>query len=200
MNKQEFLQILREHLSGLSENDIEKSLDYYSEIIDDRMEDGLTEEEAVEVLGSAEEIADQLLLDMPLSKLVKAKVKPINPLRAGEIVLLVLGSPIWLSLLLAAVLVVFAFYLVIWSGIIVLYAVDLSIVAGAISGIFLTVIYIFSGKFAQALFAVGVGLLCAGAAVLCFFLFNKITVGVVKISKRFVRNLKFLFIRKGNER
>ena len=35
MNKQEFLQILREHLSGLSENDIEKSLDYYSEIIDE---------------------------------------------------------------------------------------------------------------------------------------------------------------------
>ena len=48
MNKAEFLDALCAHLSGLPQRDIDASQEYYSEIIDDRMEDGLSEEAAVE--------------------------------------------------------------------------------------------------------------------------------------------------------
>ena len=41
MNKQEFLLALRGALAGLSEADIRASLDYYTEIIDDQMEEGI---------------------------------------------------------------------------------------------------------------------------------------------------------------
>ena len=56
MNKQEFLDRLRKGLSGLPQAEREERLLFYSEMIDDRMEEGLTEEEAVAALGSLEEI------------------------------------------------------------------------------------------------------------------------------------------------
>ena len=45
MNKQEFITSLYNRLSGLPQNDIENSIEFYSEMIDDRIEEGLTEEE-----------------------------------------------------------------------------------------------------------------------------------------------------------
>ena len=43
MNKSEFLWELRKKLSGLPDEDILRSLDYYGEIIDDCVENGLDE-------------------------------------------------------------------------------------------------------------------------------------------------------------
>ena len=39
MNKQEFLKALSDRLQGIPKEDREKSLEYYSEMIDDRTED-----------------------------------------------------------------------------------------------------------------------------------------------------------------
>ena len=47
MTKQAFLAALGERLVGLPQKDIEERLTFYSEMIDDRMEEGLSEEEAV---------------------------------------------------------------------------------------------------------------------------------------------------------
>ena len=98
MNKYEFLGRLRERLVGLPPKDIEKSLDYYAEIIADRVEDGMSEEEAVAALGTLDEIVAQILEDTPLPKLVKEKVRPKRALRTWEILLIVLGFPLWLPL------------------------------------------------------------------------------------------------------
>ena len=57
MTKTEFLSSLRHRLAGLPEDYIEETLLYYSEIIDDYTEDGLTEEEAVLGLGDTDTIA-----------------------------------------------------------------------------------------------------------------------------------------------
>ena len=65
MTKQEFLRELWNRLTELPQEDVEKSLDYYSEMIDDRVEDGLTEEEAVAEIGTAEEVAAQLIAELP---------------------------------------------------------------------------------------------------------------------------------------
>ena len=97
MNKQEFLEQLRKGLSGLPQNDIEEGLTFYSEMIDDRMDEGLSEEEAVSAIGSVDEIVKQVVADIPLAKIAKESIKPKRRLSAGEIVLLALGSPIWFS-------------------------------------------------------------------------------------------------------
>ena len=51
MRKEEFLMALRAGLTGLSPEGVEKLVEFCSEMIDDRMEDGLTEEEAVAAAG-----------------------------------------------------------------------------------------------------------------------------------------------------
>ena len=47
MTKFEFLEELRNGLNGLPKNEIEERISFYSEIIDDYIEDGLSEEHAV---------------------------------------------------------------------------------------------------------------------------------------------------------
>ncbi|MBR4965050.1 MAG: DUF1700 domain-containing protein, partial [Lachnospiraceae bacterium] len=88
MNKAEFLMALRERLSGLPEEDFNKSIDYYTEMIDDRVEDGMSEEDAVACLGSMDEIITQILSEVSLPKLVKEKVKPKRALAVWEIILI----------------------------------------------------------------------------------------------------------------
>ena len=71
MTKKEFLDALRKRLRGMPKQDVEERLAFYSEMIDDRIEEGCTEEEAVAQLGPVEEIASQIIADIPLVKIVK---------------------------------------------------------------------------------------------------------------------------------
>jgi len=196
MNKIEFLTVLRERLQGLPEEDINKSIDFYCEMIDDRVEDGMSEEEAVEALGNIEEIISQILSEVSLPKLVKEKVKPKRALKAWEIVLLVLGAPLWIPLLAAVILTVLAVYLSVWSVIISLYAVDLSIAVSGLACIGVAVALLFDGQFVPAGVVFGAGLVCMGLAILLLFAFNLVTKGILWISKKVLLGIKGLFIGK----
>ena len=55
MDKQEFLSKLRAKLFGLPQKELEERLSFYSEMIDDRIEEGLSEEDAVKELGTVYE-------------------------------------------------------------------------------------------------------------------------------------------------
>ena len=57
MNKSEFLQQLKKELAGIPKEDREERLNFYSEMIDDRMEEGLSEEDAVRAVGTDDELA-----------------------------------------------------------------------------------------------------------------------------------------------
>ena len=94
MTKLQFLLALHDKLAGLPRNEVEERLNFYSEMIEDRMEDGLSEEEAVAAVGSIDEIAAQITADIPLIKIVKEKVKPKRKRNAWEITLLAVGSPL----------------------------------------------------------------------------------------------------------
>lgn len=72
MKKQEFLTALWKQLSDMPNDDVERSLDYYSEMIDDRVEAGMSEEDAVAEIGSVEEAAKQIMADAPKRKADKA--------------------------------------------------------------------------------------------------------------------------------
>ena len=80
MNKQDFLEKLRNGLAGLPKDDLDERINFYSEMIDDRMEDGLTEEEAVSQMGDVEEIISQIIAETPFVKIVKEKIRPKIPL------------------------------------------------------------------------------------------------------------------------
>ena len=83
MKKQEFLARLRKSLRGLPKNDVEERLTFYGEMIDDGIEDGLSEEDAVSRIGSVDEIARRTIADIPLAKIAKERIKPKRKLSAG---------------------------------------------------------------------------------------------------------------------
>lgn len=196
MNKQQFIEAIRNKISVLPQGDVEKSLEFYREMIDDRVEDGFSEEEAVEAMGSVDDIASQILMDTPLPKLVKAKVQPSRKLRTWEIILLILGSPVWVPLLLAVCIIFLAVYIVIWSVVVVLYAADLSFAATGLAGITMGTVMASAGDISQGLLMIGAGLICAGIAILLFFACNQVASAVAKLGKIIIRSIKSRFIRK----
>ena len=199
MNKKQFLEAIRNRIKGLPQKDIEKSLDYYSEMIDDRVEDGMTEEEAVAALGTVDEIVAQILNDIPLPKLVKEKVSPKRSLTALEILLLVLGFPLWFPLLIACASIIFSVYIVIWSVVISLYAANFAVLISGLACIAAGVLFFVTAKPVSAIYVMGIGFLCLGFGILLLFLFNLITVGFVKLSKLIILGIKGLFVRKERE-
>lgn len=196
MNKQEFLLALRGALADLPEADIKASLDYYAEIIDDQMEEGISEADAVASLGSVVAVAEQILLDMPLPKLVKARVKPKRRLRAWEIVLIAVGSPVWFPILLALIVVVLAVYVVLWSLVVSIYAVDVALAACLLGGIGGGVGLFIAGNPFSALFLLGAGLVCGGLSIFLFFGCKAATKGTVLLTRKMLIGVKKCFVRK----
>lgn len=194
MNKQEFLKEVREKLNDLPENDINKSLDYYEEMIQDRMEEGLSEEEAVEALGSMEDIVSQILSEVSPQQSeenpekVEEVKEPTNPSQkkfgALQITLIILGFPLWFPLIVAAFSIILSLYIVVWSVLISLYAADLAIGVSAIAAIAGTAMLLVSGEYAQAVCSFGTFLMCAGLSILMFLALLEISKGTVFLSKR----------------
>ncbi len=196
MNKAEFLHTLRTKLSGFPEKEVEERLTFYSEILDDRIEEGVSEEDAVRELGTVEEIAVQIAGDIPFTRIVKNKVTPKRRLSAWEIVLLTLGSPLWLSLLLAAFAVLLSLYAVVWSVLISLWAVFVSLLACAVVGVVAGVLFLMQSSDPAAVALMGAGLLCAGISVFLFFACKAASVGIVRLTKRMGLGIKQCFVKK----
>ena len=196
MTRTKFILELSGELSGLPKDDIEKSVEFYTEMINDRMDEGMSEEEAVEAIGSIDVIVEQILGDISISKLVKEKVKPSRKLRAWEIVLLVLGSPIWISL---GVVAIFSLYVCLWAVEISIYAVNITFFAGGISGVALTAVYFIHGNVGTALFVLGAGLLCIGLGLLMLWISKVSTKLVVKLGRKILIGIKKMFVRKGKK-
>lgn len=193
MNKAEFLAELRRSLSGMQERDIERSLDYYAEMIDDRVEDGVTEEDAVAGLGDINDCVLQIMAETPSPHAVKTvKLKPKRKLRTWEIVLLAVGSPVWVPLLLAAAVVALAFaitaFALVLSVFAVLYCLVISSAAAVVAGIieFLTSVAI--GEMSRGLFILGMGVASAGLAIISYMCAANFTVFA---GKKFMRAVTY---------
>lgn len=196
MLKQEFLAQLRDALCGLPQCDIDERLTFYSEIIDDRMEDGLPEEEAVAAVGSVDEIFAQVVADIPFSKIVKERIKPKRRLTAWEIVLLALGSPIWLSLGIAAFAVILSLYISLWAVVISLWAIFAALAGCALGGIVAAIVFACSGNLLTGIAVLGAGILLAGLSIFMFFGCKAATKGTVLLAKKMALGIKHCFIKK----
>ncbi len=198
MNKAEFALGLYGKLSFLSPEDIEEWLSFYGEMIDDRMEDGLSEEEAVTAIGSVDEIAAQIIGEIPLAKLVKERMKSKRRLNTWEIVLLVLGSPIWISLGITAAAVVLSLYISAWTVIISLWSAFASLAGCTLGGLTAGIIFVCTGYRDTAVAMIGVAAVCAGFAVFAFFGCRAATKGILVLTKKLAVWVKNCFVEKGD--
>jgi len=197
MNKQEFLETLENGLNGLPQDEIDERLSFYGEMIDDRIEEGLSEEDAVFEIGSVDEIVAQIIGDVPLAKLVKQKVKAKRKMKAWEIVLLSVGSPLWIALLIAAFAVVLSLYVAIWSVIISLWAVFASAIGCALGGIIGGAFFIGCRNVVTGIAIIGAGIVFAGLSVLFFFGCKAATKGILLLTRKVLFSIKNCFVRKG---
>lgn len=196
MRKQEFLSTLKMKLSGLPKQDVEDSLNFYSEMIDDRMEEGLTEEEAVLAVGSVDEIAAQIIADIPLAKIAKERIKQKTQFKAWEIVLLALGAPIWLSLAIAAFAVILSLYASLWSVIISVWAILVSLIACALGGVISGIVLAINGNLLTGIAMIGTGIVCAGLSVFMFYGCKAATKGILILTKKIAIWIKNCFMKK----
>ena len=196
MTKKDFLEELKNGLCGLPEDDITRSIEFYSEMIDDRVDDGKSEEEAVSDIGSVKDAISQMLSEIPMAKLIKEKVRPQRKMRAWEIVLLALGSPIWLSLLVAAFAVVISVYAVIWSIVASLWAVFAALIGGTVGGIVSGTVFICTDNLLPGVAMIGASLVCAGLSIFMFFGCKETTRGIAILTKNIALFIKKSFVKK----
>lgn len=192
MTKAEYLEKLRASLALMPAGEREAQLAYYEELFDDMLEDGMSEEQIAEHLGAPETVAEELLAEMPLSTLVKNRVRASGKLSALTIVLLVLGAPLWLPLLIAAFAVLLSLLVSFWAiGLslgVVIPAVGLALVGAGVGTLLGRVTLPLLAALGAAL--CGVALLILGA-----LLMGVIVRGLAKLCRAVWRGCKKLLVK-----
>lgn len=203
MTKNEFLQGLRKSLTGLPADDLEERLAFYAEMIDDRVEEGMTEEQAVAETGTVEDVTERIISETPLKTLVKERVKPRRRLKGWETALLIIGSPVWFPLLIAALAVLFAllisFYAVIWSVVIAVFAVGAALAVSAVGCFCGAGALALTRRWAKAGVCLAASLILAGLSILWFFVCKGAVKAAAWLTKRTLFGVKSLFVGPGNK-
>ena len=221
MTKQEFLHRLEEGLAGLPQEDLAERLSFYSEMIDDRMEEGLSEEEAVAGIGPVVEIA------APAGEALQAEGRPeasaqsltgqlpmvqqtagrqeLSPQQkqkrsTGEILLLILGFPLWFPLLIAAMAVSFVLILSLWVLVLSLWAANIAVIVSAVGGLVLGVSYLLRGETMPGLAVIGAGLALCGIAVFWYYGCQALTKAARTLTQKTAAAVKKIFRRKEHAR
>ena len=176
MRKNEFLNEIRGALRGYPRNEVENSIEFYSEMIEDRVENGMTEEQAVASLGNIDMIIKNIKLDMPLKSVIRetAKEKKEERIRenkhmsAGTIILLILGAPLWIPLLIVAMSLFLVFFILLWVFDIVLFVVGIALAASLAGGIVGGVMSFIAGNPGTGIAWIGAGIAALGLAIFLF--------------------------------
>ena len=134
MNKTQFCALLGNKLKlYLSPKEIYKTLNFFEEMIDDRIDEGLSEEEAVSQLGDINIIVDQILdehnIGKKQTKLVWRFVPRKIPTELGFIITVLL-LPVWITIFALGA----SLFIVILS---IIFSIVLTIIAIFIGGILL---------------------------------------------------------------
>jgi uncharacterized membrane protein len=199
MNKSEFLGKLTNRLAHLPNHEISKIISYYEESIDDRIEDGMTEEVSIQSLGSLDDIVSNIENEIPITSMVKDQVMKKVEKNSSKKVLLaftIIGSPLWLPLLLAAVCLVLSLILAGWAvyaGGVVAY---LSLAIVAVTGVGFGFIRVFTISITTGLAYIGVGILSAGIMLLLFYPCLWLTRQWVKLNVLPFKKLRQRLVRK----
>ena len=160
MTKLEFMFQLREKLSRLPDRERQDRMDFYCEMIEDRVEEGLSEEEAVAEIASRMESELMSETDQP-PKIESAPSYESEKIPQGKerrldgwvLALILIGFPIWLSLAVAAVAVVLSLYAVLWATVISVWAVFVSFAVCALAFVAAAPVLAVVGKGLVGLFA-----------------------------------------------
>lgn len=178
---------------GLSQEELANKLNVVRQTVS-KWEKGLSLPDSDMLIGLARE------LDTSVSALLEEKVAATENVAAKSkshriitIILLILGSPIWLSLIIAALAVVISVYAVMWSVIISLWAIEGAFIGCTLGAMVASIGFICMGDGLKGVVLIGAGLICAGLSILMFFGCNATTKGVLMLTKNIAVWIKSFF-------
>ena len=140
MNKKQFCTFLENELRlYLSSKEVYKTLNFFKEMIDDHVDEGLSEEEAVSQLGNIDDIVGQILDEHNIKKRQKKLVWRFIPQKtpsASNIIIVILLFPIWITIF----SLVASFFIAFMS---LIFSLVVSVIAFFVGGIALILIALF---------------------------------------------------------
>jgi len=188
----EFLKQFDRHLRklGVSRSERRQAVAYYYEMIDDMVADGMDESAAIDALGDPRTLAASFISEM--SGEIKLSKKSGRALRTAAIIA---GSPLWITFLIVAVVILISVMVCLWSGIAGLWCGVAGFGAGFIGGIGGAVMCLFvPGRADLIIGFLGAGFICGGLCLLWILGMTKLT----KLSARFTRwAFRTIFKRRG---
>lgn len=169
MTKAEFLDELREGLLSLPPEERRKALDFYEEMIQERMDEGMPEHLAVRAVGSVEDAIAACLQEQSFQTVFKHRVQKSRE-QAGSktlwMILAILGAPVWIGFVLGFGGLLFAFVMILLSLVFSLFVFVAAGILSAPLGLAAGIGLIFGGFFLAGLAKIGAGFFYAGLALL----------------------------------
>ena len=199
MTKNEFITEIKAGLQGYPDDEVIKSLSFYTESIDDRMEDEMQEDKAVSELGSIQDIIRNIKLTMPIAVLAKTRIKESKEKSSSKtlwVILAIAGFPIWFPLLLAFASVALAVYISIWACIIALYACELAFGLSGIVCLVYSFIHMVTISRAGGIIIAGGSLFLIGLFLVLLKPMISISKSLIKSTESFLKWIKKMFIGK----
>ena len=203
MRKEAYLDLLRMKLMEADIPGMDQMVDFYAEMIDDRMEDGMTEEEAVASMENIDSIVSQARADRPITDLVTARMKESHEAAKKEghgtrwMVLAIIGFPVWFPLLVAFFAVLLAVYVSLWAVVIALYAVEFALGIGA-AALFVGGFGVLFGwiPFVTFMAGWGIALMAAGLFLLLWKPISRLAGLLIRVIKATFRKIKGIFVKR----
>lgn len=181
MKKTEFLSELAAHLKKLPPEERERTVEYYREMLEEAMEDGKTEEEAVAMIGLPETVAAEVL--HAAAEKAEETEKPVRKKVNGwKILCIVLLSPIWLPVLCTLAALVIALFCVVWAIVAAFWSVFAAVAVSALAALVTAVGGFFIGGVWYGMLFLGGACVCAAFAILFFFVSLWITRAILSLT------------------
>ena len=195
MNKKEFLTRLSNRIKQLPNDEVKKHINYYSKLIDKYIVHGLSEEDAIALLGSEKEIVDEILLNTSIFKIMKSfffREDGRKMDRSGKIITIV-TAPLWIIFY----LIVFLIYIIasgsLWILIVLLNLILLVFGYSGVKIILVGITKIFTNIVSFTAY-IGLGLILIGLTMIFYDLFSRLTGKLNKYQEILELRLKRFFI------
>ena len=141
MNKEQYISQLKGRMEAAGITNVDERIEFYDEMLSDRIDSGMEEEAAVSSMEDIEDIIENARLEKPVTALVAEKVIKSHEeaKKKGNgalwIILAIIGFPIWLPILCVLFSLLLVIYIVLWTIVFTIFVVLLSFAIAAVASL-----------------------------------------------------------------
>ncbi len=204
MTKMQFETSLRARLRGIPENEVNRYVEYYMEMINDRIDEGMGEDEAVAAVGHLDDIEARIRSERQQQFVNSAKPEGKKKLSSGAAAAIIIGcilfSPLIIGLLGIAIGLVFGVIGIaigLFFAAVGIYIGALACVAAGFGIMFISIFSFSAGMPANGLFMLGGGFFLTGISILIVIALNRLAALIIRSIGRLFMRIDRRFARGG---